>query len=154
MLEAFKGWHPAVTTLLEATPADAILRNDMYDLQSLSQWSEGCVTLVGDAAHAMTPNLGQGACQGLEDAFVLAHALRRVHPISEAFQCYQHKRLTRATMIATRSRTIGAVAQWDHPFACWLRDHLLMLAPSRVLVKQLEHVASYPFDTNADAHTW
>lgn len=108
------------------------------------------MTLVGDAAHAMTPNMGQGACQALEDGFVLAQSLHRVHPTSEALQSYQQKRLARANMIVTRSRTIGAVAQWEHPFACWLRNHLLLLTPSRLLVRQLEHIASYNFDPDAD----
>jgi 2-polyprenyl-6-methoxyphenol hydroxylase-like FAD-dependent oxidoreductase len=140
LLELFQGWHPSVISLIEATEASTILRNDIYDLQPLTSWGKGRVTLLGDAAHAMTPNMGQGACQALEDAQVLADTLRQSQPNAQALLSYQQKRLARASMIVTRSRQIGTVAQWENPLACWLRDHLLMLTPPRLLIEQLKPV--------------
>jgi FAD-dependent urate hydroxylase len=140
LLELFQGWHPSVISLIEATEASTILRNDIYDLQPLASWSMRRVTLLGDAAHAMTPNMGQGACQALEDAQVLADTLRQSQPDAQALLSYQQKRLARASMIVTRSRQIGTVAQWENSLACWLRDHLLMLIPPRLLIEQLKPV--------------
>jgi 2-polyprenyl-6-methoxyphenol hydroxylase-like FAD-dependent oxidoreductase len=58
--------------IIEGTPEDAIVQNDIVDRPPLRRWGRGRVTLLGDAAHATTPNLGQGACMALEDAVVLA----------------------------------------------------------------------------------
>ncbi len=60
LLKLFQGWYPAIPALIQAAPQDAILRNDIYDRPPLIAWSQGRVTLLGDAAHPMTPNLGQG----------------------------------------------------------------------------------------------
>ena len=68
--QLFRGWEP-IAAPIGATPESAILRNDIYDRDPLSRWSCDRVTLLGDATHPMTPNLGQGACQAIEDAVVL-----------------------------------------------------------------------------------
>ena len=68
----FGGWHDPIPALLEAADPGAVLHDDLYELPPLAAYTSGKVALVGDAAHAMTPNLGQGACQALEDAVVLA----------------------------------------------------------------------------------
>ena len=77
VLKLFGNWYSSIPTIIAATPEDAILRNDIYDRPPLIHWTRGRVTLLGDAAHPMTPNLGQGACQALEDALVLAHSLQQ-----------------------------------------------------------------------------
>ena len=72
----FSGWHRPVVDLVEAAEEGTILRTDIYDREPLGErWGIGRVTLLGDAAHPMTPNLGQGACQAIEDAVVLALCL-------------------------------------------------------------------------------
>ena len=74
-LEAFTGWHPAVTEMLTAVPQSP--RWGLFARRPLARWSRGPVVLLGDAAHAMLPHQGQGANQTIEDAAVLAAELTR-----------------------------------------------------------------------------
>ena len=76
LLKHFGHWHAPIQTLIEAAPEVTILRNDVYDRPPLRRWGQGRMTVLGDAAHPMTPNMGQGACQALEDAVVLGDAFR------------------------------------------------------------------------------
>ncbi|MBV8896591.1 MAG: FAD-dependent monooxygenase [Acidobacteriaceae bacterium] len=70
-------WPSPIPEIVARTSASSIIQNDIIDRPPLSWWGRGPVTLLGDAAHATTPNLGQGACQALEDAIVLADCLRQ-----------------------------------------------------------------------------
>jgi zeaxanthin epoxidase len=65
-MELFGHWCDKVVDLLLATPEDLILRRDIYDRVPIMNWSKGRVTLLGDSAHAMQPNLGQGGCMAIE----------------------------------------------------------------------------------------
>jgi 2-polyprenyl-6-methoxyphenol hydroxylase-like FAD-dependent oxidoreductase len=143
LLARFGGWHVPIPAVISATPEAAILRNDIYDLPPLPHWSMGRVTLLGDAAHATTPNLGQGACQAIEDAVVLARCLRAASTIPAALQRYERRRIKRTTMIATTSRRIGWVAQWQNPLACRLRDALMRRIPARVTLDGLTPIIGY-----------
>ncbi|MCA9914537.1 MAG: FAD-dependent monooxygenase, partial [Anaerolineae bacterium] len=91
--EVFGNWHDPIPALIEAVPAEAILYNDIADLQTLPNWIDGRAVLLGDAAHATTPNMGQGACQAMEDGQVLAQMLQRHTSIAAALNAYQQERL-------------------------------------------------------------
>ena len=80
----FRGWHKPIEALIAAAPENSILRNDIHDLNPLPHFFRGRVGLLGDAAHPMTPNLGQGACQAIEDAVVLAACLAKSQHIESA----------------------------------------------------------------------
>lgn len=143
LLERFGNWYPTIKEVIKATPEERILHNDIYDRPALKNWSVGRITLLGDAAHPMTPNMGQGACQALEDAVVLADCLKQASTIAEGLQLYQEKRLVRTSQIVKRSRQIGEVGQWANPLACWVRNTGVKLLPSNMQIKQLEPVLSY-----------
>lgn len=143
LLEMFGGWHTPIRAIIEATPESAILRNDIYDREPLKCWSQGRVTLLGDAAHPMTPNLGQGACQAIEDAVVLAQCLGKVADVPAALRLYQGERLSRTSAIVIQSRRIGWIGQWENPLACWLRNTGSKLYPPRLQFKLLEPVVGY-----------
>jgi FAD-dependent urate hydroxylase len=143
LLKPFQGWYPASPALIQATREDAILRNGIYDRPPLMAWSRGRVTLLGDAAHPMTPNQGQGACQAVEDAVVLTASLRASGSIQQALQTYQTTRLPRATLIVTRSHQLGALVQRPGRLACWARNTLMRLLPAPLRLKQLEPVITY-----------
>lgn len=145
LVERFKDWHLSVRQVIEATPEENILHNNIYDHPPLKNWTKGRVTLLGDAAHPMTPNMGQGACQALEDAVILAHCLKQASNIAEGLQRYQEKRLARTSQIVNRSWQIGRVGQWQNPVACWVRNNGLKLLPANMQIKQLEPILSYQF---------
>jgi len=109
----------------------------------LSAWGTGRVTLLGDAAHPMTPNLGQGACQAIEDAVVLARAMTGTADVAAAFRGYEAARMPRTRAIVTSSRQMGAMAQWSNPAAIRLRNTLMALLAPRLMVKRMGQVIGY-----------
>ena len=143
VLALFTNWYASIPALIEATPINSILRNDIYDCAPLPYWSQGRVTLLGDAAHPMTPNLGQGACQSLEDALMLAQCLEQAENICVALQLYQARRIPRTTQITKRSWSIGRIGQWHNPLACWLRDTSLRLSPSVFQLSLFDEAVKY-----------
>ncbi len=86
------------------------------------------MTLLGDAAHPPTPNLGQGACQALEDALVLAGCLAEQREPVAALRAYEARRMKRSAAIIEQSYLFGKIGQWEHPLLCALRDGLTPLA--------------------------
>jgi 2-polyprenyl-6-methoxyphenol hydroxylase-like FAD-dependent oxidoreductase len=92
--------------------------------------------LIGDAAHPMTPNLGQGAGQAIEDAVALDECLAGESTVAEALARYEQRRVARANSIVWASRRFGEIAQWSNPIAAWLRDSVMRLTPASVGISQ------------------
>ncbi|MEU0496023.1 FAD-dependent oxidoreductase [Mycobacterium sp. NPDC006124] len=105
----YAGWADPVPALLAATDPTEVLRNDLYDREPARQWSRGAVVLVGDAAHPMRPHLGQGGCQGLEDAATLAYCVDSVGDLAGAFTRYTELRRPRAMALTRESRLFGRI---------------------------------------------
>ncbi len=135
LLERFGDWAEPVPSLIAATADAAILRNDMYDRLPALHWSRGRVTLVGDAAHPMSPNQGQGACQALEDGVALGESVQRTSSLAEAFALYERRRLRRANREVAMSRQATRGVQIDNPLLCILRDSFMSLLPSRLILR-------------------
>src|SRR5262249_38123523 len=114
-----------------------------------ANWSYGRVTLLGDAAHPMTPNLGQGACQAVEDAVVLAAGLQAAatadmgESIHDALKSYQAERLPHANRVAITSRRLGTLIQRSDRLSCWTRNLVIRLLPESLRLKPLEPFISY-----------
>lgn len=143
LLELFHTFHEPAASLIEATDECAILRNDIYDRPPLPHWSKGRVTLLGDAAHPMTPNMGQGANQAIEDAVVLAECLKAESDVSAALHAYEARRLKRTARMMQQSMRIGQVAHLKQPIAANVRNTLFKLMPGSLLSRQLEWVLNY-----------
>jgi 2-polyprenyl-6-methoxyphenol hydroxylase-like FAD-dependent oxidoreductase len=143
LLTLFRGWCSPLPEIIKATDPAVILQNDIADRPPLARWSVGCVTLLGDAAHPMTPNLGQGACQALEDAVVLANCLNGTTDLAAALCAYEQRRRERTSRIVQQSRRIGQLGQWQHPLACIIRDALTHHVLARVQDRQLEQLIGY-----------
>lgn len=143
LLESFQGWHEPIHELISATQESAILRNDIQDRDPLTSWGSGRVTLLGDAAHPMTPNFGQGGCQAIEDALVLARTLTMHSSVPETLRSYESERIARTNPIVLRSRQAGVLAQLENPVACRVRDFLVRKIPRAAMLHQLESMAGY-----------
>jgi 2-polyprenyl-6-methoxyphenol hydroxylase-like FAD-dependent oxidoreductase len=139
----FEGWRAPVCELIRATPTESILRNAAYDRPAALAWGRGRVTLLGDAAHPMTPNLGQGGCMAIEDAAVLARCLAKRAGAEEALRAYESKRRARAERVARFSRLYGAVGQWHSRAAARVRARLLSSVPEPLGRKLLSLVFDY-----------
>ncbi|EFM11294.1 FAD dependent oxidoreductase [Paenibacillus curdlanolyticus YK9] len=136
----FRRYHEPVATLIESTPKDAIIHRDIVDFAPLPRFAYDRVLLIGDAAHAMTPNLGQGACQAIEDAICLADCMKRLEfaEPAEAFRTFEVLRKDRTASIVNRSQAVGRIAQLGNPLLCRLRDAALRLTPASATRKQLQ----------------
>lgn len=129
LLRTFRTWHAPIAEVIAATAEEEILRTDILHRRPLRRWSDGRVTLLGDAAHPMTPNLGQGACLALEDAVVLAECLEEVSEPIAALRLYADRRRRRARLIAPRALHLGWIGQWQGGLACRLRDFIVRATP-------------------------
>lgn len=141
MRDLFQGWHSPIEATIEAADPSTISRAGIYETRPLRHWSIGRVTLLGDAAHAMTPNMGQGACQAIEDAVVLGRCLREEHDISTALRHYEMRRSKRVQRVALLSRRIGWLAQLEH--LCEVRNTLMKQWYTGWLTKELDWLLGY-----------
>jgi 2-polyprenyl-6-methoxyphenol hydroxylase-like FAD-dependent oxidoreductase len=142
LVRRFGGWHEPIPALLAAAVPESVLRHDVAELaEPLPAMHRGRVALLGDAAHPMTPNLGQGACQALEDAAVLARlaagADGSARSVADVLSRYTALRLARTTKIVRLSRRAGRMTTWTSPPAIAVRDGLAMtlgkIAPGAAL---------------------
>lgn len=144
LLERFGSWHEPVPSVIRATEEAEILRNDVYDREPLKSWGEGRVTLLGDAAHPMTPNLGQGACQAIEDAVVLAECVRQGNgDVMAALRRYEERRKARTAVVVRRSRLLGKAGQLENPLLCTLRNAAARAMPLSLQLRQLDPILGY-----------
>jgi 2-polyprenyl-6-methoxyphenol hydroxylase-like FAD-dependent oxidoreductase len=121
LLAAFSGWHPPIIDLIDRTDEDRLVIADFYDAVP-RRLVKGPVALLGDAGHPMTPDLGQGACQGIEDAAVVAECLGSDLDRVSALARYESVRLRRVQMIVRESRATGRLATIRSPAASAIRD--------------------------------
>jgi 2-polyprenyl-6-methoxyphenol hydroxylase-like FAD-dependent oxidoreductase len=137
LLEVFGPWHAPIADLIQSTPEERILRTDIHDRPPVRHWSRGRVTLLGDAAHPMTPNMGQGGCQAIEDAVVLAGCLERGASVEEALADYERRRLERANGFVSQSYKFGRMGQLESAAGRFVRDTLMRAMPASLAQRQL-----------------
>lgn len=131
-----KGFHPIAEQLVWATPQEKVIKAKLYDVKPIRIWQKENTCLVGDAAHAMTPNLGQGACQAIEDAYVLGELVAK-YDVMEAFVKYPEVRRAKATSVVNRSWKFGKIAHLNHPLAEGIRNSILKYATPRRMNKKM-----------------
>jgi len=146
----FARWSGPAPELVAATPH--ILQTDAFLRRPTPRWSLGRVLLLGDAAHPMPPNLGQGACMTLEDAALLGQLLTGRGETSAALARYEAERRRRVDSIAARSQRIGALGQWSAPFIAGCRDAAARLIPGRWFTWTSRAIHSYGAQSGPAPH--
>lgn len=134
----FKHFPEVVSQVIRDTPTNLILHHDILDIKPLKQFSFGRIILLGDAAHATTPNMGQGAGQAIEDAIVLGNAFLQFEDIPTALAFYEEKRVARTAKVINLSRQIGLAAQLHSTALAGTRDFLFPFIPSKLLLWRLK----------------
>jgi FAD-dependent urate hydroxylase len=119
MLDGYE--HPIVSAVT-GTPDDAVLRTDVYARTSAAGWARGRVALLGDAAHAMPTTFGQGGCQAIEDAVVVAHFLATHADTPRALQSYVLRRSPRVEWVRQQVLAKGKFQSWENPILCSVRN--------------------------------
>lgn len=132
-------FHPMAEEMVRLTAKDNIIFSALHDLKPIHSWAKDGVCLIGDAAHATTPNIGQGACQAVEDAYVLGELLKK-YPINEAFLRYPEIRRQKAHDVVNTSWKIGKISHASNPVIAWLRDFIFRVTPESVNLKQMDKV--------------
>ena len=111
ILQDLTNWAEPIRNIIEITPAKEIYESLICDRLPIDSWSKGRVTLLGDAAHPMSPLMGQGANSTFEDAWVLAQCLARFSTVEEAFSVYEQERIERTKIMQIKSAE-GEKNQW------------------------------------------
>jgi 2-polyprenyl-6-methoxyphenol hydroxylase-like FAD-dependent oxidoreductase len=137
----FAGDAPRVLAAM-GDDAERLLHHDIEEVDQ-RPWCRGAVGLLGDAAHAMTPNFGQGAAMAIEDAIVLARELVAHDDAAAGLRAYELRRRPRVTEIQRGARRFGAVAQWESKIACWGRDLAVRMMPDASTRRTLESIVAY-----------
>lgn len=142
--ERFADFGADVPRLLAAMGDDGepVLHHDIEEIEQ-TPWTKGAVALLGDAAHAMTPNYGQGAAMAIEDATVLARELVAHDDVATALRTYETRRRPRVESIQKGARRLGQLAHWRSPIATWARDLAMRLAPASAARKTVEDIVSF-----------
>jgi len=134
--DLFQEFSPAVKELIKATKPDAIHQGMLKDLKKIPTWYDNRVCLIGDAAHATTPNMGQGACQGIEDAYYISHLLaEHISDTNAAFALFEQKRRKKVDTIVNTSWQMGQMAH--HKIAQPIMQFLMRLTPESVINVQM-----------------
>lgn len=140
LLQRFSAFHALVNQIIEQTPEAATMRHDIWDLKRLPTWSKGKVCLLGDAAHATTPNMGQGGCQGIEDAFYISQLLAKANAPEAAFEQFEQQRRKKTDYVVKNSWLMGKMAH--STLGQPLMKLMMRSMPPKAMQKQLESLYS------------
>ncbi len=143
-LAAYASWHAPIADLIASTPTDQIIRTHICDRLPIQRWGAGPVTLLGDAAHPSTPDLGQGACQALESAVVLADALAGAPTIEAGFREYERRRAPRTATISRLCWLTWTNSTIENPALCAVRDAAIRFGLRAVARNQLDWILGGP----------
>lgn len=137
----FGNWHHPIPELIENT--EVILKNSLADRLPYKGWTKGNVSLIGDAAHPTTPNLGQGGCMAIEGAYLLAKSINKYGLSSKAYRVYEDHHFPRSKEITNESLKLGKIGQISNPILIALRNIAFKITPSSFAMKMIDKYFSY-----------
>lgn len=134
LADLFKSFHPVVSQIIKAT--ENLHTTELADLKRLDRWHNENTLLLGDAAHTTTPNMGQGACQGIEDAYYISQALKSPAPtMFDTFSQFEQKRRKKVDYVVNNSWRFGKMAH--NPFGQSLLKGIMKMTPEKVMSEQM-----------------
>jgi len=141
----FVEFNGSVQTILDETKNEDLLWNDIIDIKPINHFAYNNILLIGDAAHATTPNMGQGACQAIEDAVIISDEIIKNRKLKEAFINFENRRLKKTHFVTNTSWNIGKIAQIENKLLAYLRNLVFHLTPQKINEKQLEKIYKIDF---------
>ena len=136
LIKMFSEFHPLVNDLIEHTPNNKIFRGDLSDLELLNKWNSENICLIGDAAHSMTPDLGQGGAQAIEDAYYLSNFIKKSNNLETAFDAFSNYRKPKVQKLVKQSRFTSKIAITNN-FMEVIRNFTLKKTPESYMKKQM-----------------
>lgn len=133
-----------VKQMIASVHPKEILRTDLFDFKPISHWVDRRAVLIGDAAHATTPNLGQGACQAIEDAYVIVQQLTSTRDVETAFKDFQQKRFKKAKFITNTSWQFAQMTNTSGLKKSIVKG-ILKMTPNFINEKQLDKIYSLDY---------
>jgi 2-polyprenyl-6-methoxyphenol hydroxylase-like FAD-dependent oxidoreductase len=146
--ERFRGFGFDVPAIIEATEPESLIFHELFDRAPVSRWSEGHVTLLGDAAHPTTPNLGQGAAMAMESALVLTRLIgEKPTEATSVLGRYERTRYVRTRTVTETSRTVGRLAHLRNPLLRVARNVVFAYTPARLRMRQIKSIVDFDAST-------
>jgi 2-polyprenyl-6-methoxyphenol hydroxylase-like FAD-dependent oxidoreductase len=145
LLDTFGDLHSPIPEIIRQTDPAKILWNDIIDFAPVQRFAFDRVLLLGDAAHATTPNMGQGACQAIEGAAIFGKTIAQQPDLKLAFKEFEQKRLKRTALIVNRSWALGKIAQLANPLAAKLRNFAFRMIPESMNERQVRALVDVEF---------
>jgi 2-polyprenyl-6-methoxyphenol hydroxylase-like FAD-dependent oxidoreductase len=142
----FKDFHGSIPAILKKTKNENLIWNDIIDIKPIHQYAFDNILFIGDAAHATTPNMGQGASQAIEDAAFLLSEVKKTSDFTVAFKRFEERRLERTHYITNTSWKIGRAAQIENKVLAAIRNMVFRLIPDGLNERQFKLLYNVSFD--------
>ncbi|MFD6510622.1 MULTISPECIES: FAD-dependent monooxygenase [unclassified Bacillus (in: firmicutes)] len=139
----FKSYHSPIPDILNNASDVTMIHRDIVDITPMKQFFDKRIVFIGDAAHALTPNLGQGACQAIEDAIIFAECIKKNAHYRQAFIEYEQKRRARIEIISNTAWKVGKMAQIESKPLTIVRNEVMKRIPKWVSEKQAHELYSF-----------
>lgn len=143
LLHRFGSFPKGIASVIDATPADTLIHHTVRDLEPIETWGRGRIFLLGDAAHATTPNLGRGSGQAMLDAIKLADLLRDTNltdagQLAKVLDAYSRSRKPEAEALQKTSWSIGNITSWKNPVMTATRDVIMRTIAGRKQIANIQ----------------